>query len=64
MQFLCIIIAKCFPIIAQLSSPFYYTAHIVAIATNYCNLLHQYFTNHYQSDLELYITSLITNDYR
>ena len=64
MQFLCIIIANCLPIICQSVSSFYYIAHIVAIATNYSNLLYQCFTNHYQSDPELYITSLpmITNN--
>ena len=44
---------------------FYYIAHIVTIVTNFSNLLHQYFTNHYQSDPVLYITSLpkITNKF-
>ena len=32
--------------------------HIVAVATDYSNLLYQYFTYHYQSYLVLYITSL------
>ena len=43
--------------------PFYYIGHIVAVATNYSNLMYQCFTNHYQSDPVLYITSLpmITN---
>ena len=64
MQFLCIIIDDCLPIICQSVSSFYYIAHIVAIATNYSNLLYRCFTNHYQSDPELYITSLpmITNN--
>ena len=64
MQFLRIIIANCLPIICQSVSYFYNIVHIVAIATNYCNLLYQRFTNHYQSDPELYITSLpmITNN--
>ena len=48
---------------ANLSHAFYYIGHIVALATNYSNLLFQYFTNHYQSDSVLYIISLpmITN---
>ena len=43
--------------------PFYYIGHIVAVATNYSNLLYQRYTNHYLSDPVLYITSLpmITN---
>ena len=58
MQFLCIIIANCLPIICQSALSFYYIPHIVAIATNYSNLLYQCFTNHYQSDPVLYISSL------
>ena len=63
MQFLCNIIANSLPIICQSTLFFYYIVHIVAIATNYCNLLYQCFTNHYQSDPVLYITSLpmVTN---
>ena len=43
--------------------PFYYIGHIAVVATNYSHLLYQCFTNHYQSDPVLYITSLpkITN---
>ena len=64
MQFLCIIIADCLPIICQSISSFYYIAHIVTLATSYSNLLYQCFINHYQSNPELYITSLpmITNN--
>ena len=64
MQFLCTIIVHCLPIICQSASSFYYIAYIVAIATNYYNLLYQCFTNHYQSDSVLYISSLpmITNN--
>ena len=42
---------------------FYCISHIVAIVTNYSNLLYQCFSNHYQSDPVLYIISLpmITN---
>ena len=63
MQFLCNIIASSLPIICQSTLFFYYIVHIVAIATNYSNLLYQCFTNHYQSDPVLYITSLpmVTN---
>ena len=57
-QFLCIIIANFLPIICQSALSFYYIPHIVAIATNYSNLLYQCFTNHYQSDPVLYISSL------
>ena len=41
----------------------YYIGHIVAVATNYSNLLYQCFTNHYQYNPVLYITHLpmITN---
>ena len=48
---------------ANQPNSFYYTAHIVATVTNYSNLLQKCFTNHYQSDPKLYITSLpmITN---
>ena len=38
--------------------PFYYIADIATIVTNNSNLLYQCFTNHYQSDSVLYITSL------
>ena len=58
MQFLCIIIANCLPIICQSALSFYYIPYIAAIATNYSDLLHQCFTNHYQSDPVLYISSL------
>ena len=37
---------------------FYYIGNIVAVATNYSNLIHQCFINHYQSDPMFYITSL------
>ena len=38
--------------------PFYYIGHIVAVATDYSNLLYQCLTNHYQYDPVFYITSL------
>ena len=62
-QFLCNYHAKFLPFICQSGSFFYYIDHIVSIATNYSNLLYQCFTNYYQSDSVLYITSLpiITN---
>ena len=59
MQFLSIIIATCLPIICQSASSFCYIAHIVAIATNYSNLLYQYFTNHYQSDPDIIQANMI-----
>ena len=58
MQFLCIIIANCLPIICQSALSFHYILHIVAMATNYSDLLYQCFTNHYQSNPVLYISSL------
>ena len=58
MQFLCIIIGNCLPIICQSALSFYYIPDIVAIATNYSNLLYHCFANHYQSDQVLYISSL------
>ena len=53
------------PIFILLSLPTVYQSfanqpHIVAVATNYSNLLYQYFTYHYQSYLVLYKTSLPT----
>ena len=64
MQFLCSINGNCLPNICQSTSSFYSIAHVVAITTNYYNLLYQSFTNHYQSDSVLYISSLamITNN--
>ena len=52
------------PIFMLLSLPVVYQSsanqpHIVAVATNYSNVLYQCFTNFYQSDLVLYITSLL-----
>ena len=49
--------------LANQPHPFHYIGHIVAVATNDSNLMYQCFTNHYQSDLVLYITnlSMITN---
>ena len=58
MQFLCIIIANCLPIICQSALSFYYISYIVTMATSYSNLLYQFFTNHYQPDPVLYIFSL------
>ena len=42
---------------------FYYIDHIVTVSTNYPNLLHQSFTNHYQSNPVYYTSSIpmITN---
>ena len=37
---------------------FYYIDHIVTVAINYPNLLHQSLTNHYQSNPVHYITSI------
>ena len=62
-QFLCIITANYLPIICQSASSFYYIGHIVAIATNYSNLLYQCFTNRYQSDPSA-LHNQFTNDYQ
>ena len=50
---------------ANQPDPFYYIGHIVAAATNYSNLMYHCFTNDYQSDPVLYVTSLpmITNKF-
>ena len=46
------------PIVYQsFANKLIFFAHIVAIVTNSYDLLYQWFTNHYQSDPMLYMTS-------
>ena len=62
-QFLLLSLLNVYQSFANQPHPFYYIVHIAVIVTDYSNLLHQCFTNHYQSEPVLYITSLrmITN---
>ena len=61
--FLLLLLPIIYQSFANQPHPFNYNCHNVAVATNCSNLMYQCFTNHYQSDLVLYITSLpmITN---
>ena len=39
-----------YQLFANQPHPFYYNGHIVAVTTNYSNLMYRRFTNHYQFD--------------